>query len=47
MEAMPTFVFLKEGKLLEKFAGANKEKLLQTILKHNTDSATGASTASA
>ncbi|KAH0948283.1 hypothetical protein HN011_011327 [Eciton burchellii] len=33
--SMPTFVFIKEGKVLESFAGANFEKLKNTIEKHN------------
>lgn len=34
VEAMPTFMFLKEGKLLEKFAGANKPKLETLVAKY-------------
>ena len=34
MEAMPTFVFLKEGKLVDKVVGAKKEELQLTIAKH-------------
>ncbi|CAN1225856.1 Thioredoxin H-type [Linum perenne] len=34
VEAMPTFMFLKEGKIMGKVIGANKEELLQTINKH-------------
>ncbi|RLU26353.1 hypothetical protein DMN91_000147 [Ooceraea biroi] len=32
--SMPTFVFIKEGKVLETFAGANYDKLKSTIQKH-------------
>lgn len=31
---MPTFVFIKEGKVLEKFSGANYDLLLSTIQTH-------------
>ncbi|KAI9123849.1 hypothetical protein K1719_005149 [Acacia pycnantha] len=34
VEAMPTFVFLKEGKIVDRVVGAKKEELLQTITKH-------------
>ncbi|KOM45194.1 hypothetical protein LR48_Vigan06g050000 [Vigna angularis] len=34
VEAMPTFVFVKEGTLLGKVVGAKKEELQQTIDKH-------------
>ncbi|KAL2346292.1 hypothetical protein Fmac_000292 [Flemingia macrophylla] len=34
IEAMPTFLFLKEGKLVDKVVGAKKEDLQATILKH-------------
>ncbi|GMY28343.1 thioredoxin H-type-like [Fagus crenata] len=34
VEAMPTFVFLKEGKLVDKVVGAKKEELQLTIAKH-------------
>ncbi|GAB2279504.1 hypothetical protein Dimus_014144 [Dionaea muscipula] len=36
VEAMPTFVFLKEGKIVDKVVGAKKEELQQTIAKHMT-----------
>ncbi|KAF7134339.1 hypothetical protein RHSIM_Rhsim08G0123800 [Rhododendron simsii] len=36
VEAMPTFVFLKEGKLVDKVVGAKRDELQQTIAKHNT-----------
>ncbi|XP_021908202.1 thioredoxin H1-like [Carica papaya] len=35
VEAMPTFLFLKEGKIVEKIVGADKENLHQTIIKHS------------
>ncbi|KAL8123752.1 hypothetical protein AgCh_011665 [Apium graveolens] len=34
IEAMPTFMLLKEGKVVEKVIGAKKEELQQTIAKH-------------
>ncbi|KAK6125696.1 hypothetical protein DH2020_015533 [Rehmannia glutinosa] len=34
VEAMPTFIFLKEGKILDRVVGAKKEELQQTIAKH-------------
>ncbi|GAB2282787.1 hypothetical protein Dimus_017322 [Dionaea muscipula] len=34
IEAMPTFVFLKEGKVLDKVIGAKKDELQTTIAKH-------------
>ncbi|OVA06184.1 Thioredoxin [Macleaya cordata] len=34
VEAMPTFVFLKEGKIIDRVVGAKKEELQQTISKH-------------
>ncbi|KAI8542567.1 hypothetical protein RHMOL_Rhmol08G0147500 [Rhododendron molle] len=36
VEAMPTFVFLKEGNLVDKVVGAKGDELQQTIAKHNT-----------
>ncbi|KAG8377850.1 hypothetical protein BUALT_Bualt08G0076400 [Buddleja alternifolia] len=36
VEAMPTFVFLKEGKVVEKLVGAKKEELQALITKHAT-----------
>jgi len=38
VEAMPTFVFLKEGKLVDKVVGADKKGLELAIAKHSTDS---------
>ncbi|KAL6438724.1 hypothetical protein ACFW04_004607 [Cataglyphis niger] len=32
--SMPTFIFIKEGKVLETFSGANYDKLKNTIEKH-------------
>ncbi|XP_076249166.1 thioredoxin-2 [Calliopsis andreniformis] len=32
--SMPTFVFIKGGKVLETFSGANYEKLTSTILRN-------------
>ena len=32
--SMPTFIFIKGGKVLETFAGANYDKLKSTIQKH-------------
>ncbi|CAJ2646483.1 thioredoxin H1 [Trifolium pratense] len=34
VEAMPTFVFVKEGTILGKVVGAKKEELQQTIEQH-------------
>ncbi|XP_012539352.1 thioredoxin-2 [Monomorium pharaonis] len=34
ISSMPTFIFIKEGKVLESFSGANIEKLKATIQKH-------------
>ncbi|TKY75194.1 Thioredoxin H-type [Spatholobus suberectus] len=39
IEAMPTFLFLKEGKLVDKVVGAKKEELQLTISKHATAAA--------
>ncbi|KAI4314798.1 hypothetical protein L6164_027670 [Bauhinia variegata] len=36
VEAMPTFMFVKEGKIVDKVVGAKKDELQQTIVKHNT-----------
>ncbi|KAI9108872.1 hypothetical protein K1719_020177 [Acacia pycnantha] len=36
VEAMPTFLFLKEGKLVDKVVGAKNEELQLTISKHAT-----------
>ncbi|KDP38568.1 hypothetical protein JCGZ_04493 [Jatropha curcas] len=37
VEAMPTFMFLKEGKIVDKVVGAKKEELQMTIVKHATE----------
>ncbi|MED6169842.1 hypothetical protein PIB30_025092 [Stylosanthes scabra] len=34
IEAMPTFLFLKQGQLLDKVVGAEKDQLQQTLTKH-------------
>ncbi|KAK7310932.1 hypothetical protein RJT34_08738 [Clitoria ternatea] len=34
IEAMPTFLFLKEGKVVDKVVGGKKEELQLTISKH-------------
>lgn len=34
VEAMPTFIFLKEGTVVDKVVGAKKGELQQTIAKH-------------
>ncbi|XVF59711.1 hypothetical protein PTKIN_Ptkin07bG0297800 [Pterospermum kingtungense] len=34
IEAMPTFMFLKEGTIVDKVVGAKKDELQQTVLKH-------------
>lgn len=34
MEAMPTFIFLREGSIVDKVVGANKDELQKTIAKH-------------
>ncbi|KAK4745719.1 hypothetical protein SAY87_012031 [Trapa incisa] len=40
IEAMPTFMFLKDGKIVDKVVGARKEELQMTIAKHATATAT-------
>lgn len=42
VEAMPTFVFIKEGVIVDRVTGARKDELHKTIIKH-----AAASTASA
>lgn len=32
--AMPTFLFIKNGQVVDRFAGASVEKLSETIRKH-------------
>ncbi|KAJ8545782.1 hypothetical protein K7X08_018365 [Anisodus acutangulus] len=34
VEAMPTFMFIKEGKIVDKVVGTKKDELQQTIAKH-------------
>ena len=34
VDAMPTFVFLKDGEEVERVVGARKEELLAAITKH-------------
>ncbi|XP_042502284.1 thioredoxin H-type-like [Macadamia integrifolia] len=34
VEAMPTFVFLKEGKIVDKIVGAKKDELHQKVALH-------------
>ncbi|XP_024013722.1 thioredoxin H1 [Eutrema salsugineum] len=34
IEAMPTFMFMKEGKIVDKVVGAKKDELQSTITKH-------------
>ncbi|KAK4599902.1 hypothetical protein RGQ29_009806 [Quercus rubra] len=36
VEAIPTFLFLKEGKLVDKIVGTKKEELQMAIAKHAT-----------
>lgn len=38
VEAMPTFMFIKEGKIVDKVVGAKKDELQQTIAKHISSS---------
>lgn len=40
IEAMPTFLLLKEGKEVDKVVGAKKEELQLAITKHATTVAT-------
>ncbi|KAF5747145.1 hypothetical protein HS088_TW06G01326 [Tripterygium wilfordii] len=39
VEAMPTFIFLKEGKLVHKIVGARKDELVQVVEKLATETA--------
>ncbi|XP_044589096.1 thioredoxin-T-like isoform X2 [Cotesia glomerata] len=34
INSMPTFVFIKNGKVLDDFSGANVDKLVSSVLKH-------------
>lgn len=36
VEAMPTFVLMKEGKILDRILGAKKDELQLAITKHAT-----------
>ncbi|CDP07462.1 unnamed protein product [Coffea canephora] len=47
VEAMPTFIFFRDGNIVDKFVGAKKDELLQVITKHATaaDTATPAAAA--
>ncbi|KAK8663962.1 hypothetical protein V6N13_083767 [Hibiscus sabdariffa] len=47
VEAMPTFMFLREGKILDKVVGAKKDELQQTVLKHMAAASTTTTTTSA
>lgn len=42
VEAMPTFIFVKDGKLVDKVVGARKDELKLTIEKHLPDSSASA-----
>ncbi|CAA7024529.1 unnamed protein product [Microthlaspi erraticum] len=33
-EAMPTFVFMKDGKIIDRVMGAKKEVIQETLMKH-------------
>ncbi|XP_031095689.1 thioredoxin H-type [Ipomoea triloba] len=47
IEAMPTFMFLREGKILDKVVGVRKDELQNTIAKHmNTTSSASTTSAS-
>ncbi|XP_021758334.1 thioredoxin H5-like [Chenopodium quinoa] len=35
VDSMPTFVFLKQGKVVDRFVGANKESLLKLVTEHS------------
>lgn len=39
VEAMPTFLFLKDGKEVDKLVGAKKEELQKLIDKHRDSTA--------
>ncbi|KAL7244922.1 hypothetical protein ACSBR2_000294 [Camellia fascicularis] len=43
--AMPTFVFVKEGKIVDRVVGAKKDELQNTIAKHDTPVAVASTTA--
>ncbi|KAF9683084.1 hypothetical protein SADUNF_Sadunf05G0175400 [Salix dunnii] len=39
VQAMPTFIFLKDGEIVEKYTGANKMKLQEAVEKHAIETA--------
>ncbi|XP_057975802.1 thioredoxin H4-like [Malania oleifera] len=43
VDAMPTFLFLKGGNMVDKIVGAHKEELEQKIVKHTTATTAAAS----
>ncbi|KAM5565005.1 thioredoxin H-type-like [Rosa sericea] len=47
VEAMPTFMFLKEGKIVDKVVGAKKDELVLKVGQHAAAAAAAAATASA
>ncbi|XP_010500182.1 PREDICTED: thioredoxin H5-like [Camelina sativa] len=34
VEAMPTFIFMKEGEIVDRIVGAAKDEILEKLLKH-------------
>jgi len=40
VRAMPTFIFIKDGKLLDKIVGANKEDLEKKCTRYATTTVT-------
>lgn len=34
VEAMPTFLFMREGEIVDRVVGARKEEIHQTLMKH-------------
>jgi len=34
IEAMPTFMFLRDGKIVDQVVGAKRDELQQTVAKH-------------
>ncbi|CAL5078770.1 unnamed protein product [Urochloa decumbens] len=45
IEAMPTFLFIKEGKTIQTVVGARKEELQANIEKHGADAAVATASA--
>jgi thioredoxin 1 len=45
IEAMPTFLYIKEGKVVDTVVGANKNGLHEKVLKHGTLPAVATSSA--